>query len=116
MSVLMFNTEDDAADTIKPRFMLAGGDSTRLFQIRMPEGEGFLVDAPAYLAIPHPVRVPECMGAQVPDVRCFSCPAQFSPESSVGIRQPTEFQRTSENPIAVRSKLCPVPSPGRSTP
>jgi len=51
MSVLMFNTEDDPGDTIKPRFMLAGGDSSRLFHIQMPEGEGFLVDSPQHLAI-----------------------------------------------------------------
>ena len=43
-SVLMLNTEDHAGNTIKPRFLAAGGDASRLYQLRLPEGQGFYVD------------------------------------------------------------------------
>jgi hypothetical protein len=43
-SVLMLNTEDHAGNTIKPRFMAAGGGASRLYQLRLPEGQGFYVD------------------------------------------------------------------------
>ena len=52
------------------------------------------------------------MGAHVSDARCLAGPIEFSPESSVGVRQPTEFERTRENPIGVRSK--PLPTRERS--
>ena|SRR5216684_188273 len=55
---------------------------------------------------PHPVRVPECVRAYVTDARFLAGPVKLSPESSVGIRQSAEFHRPSENPIAVRWKLC----------
>jgi hypothetical protein len=43
-----------------------------------------------------------------PSARCplLYLPGPVLARSSVGIRQPTEFQRTSENPIAALSKLC----------
>jgi hypothetical protein len=44
-SVLMLNTEDHAGNTIRPRFEAAGGDSSRLYQLRLPEGQGFYVDS-----------------------------------------------------------------------
>jgi hypothetical protein len=43
-SVLMMNSEDAAGDTIKPRFLAAGGDSERLFQILLPSGVRFRID------------------------------------------------------------------------
>jgi AAA domain len=43
-SVLMLNTEDGAGDTIKPRFLAAGGDEKRLYQLRLPTGVMFSVD------------------------------------------------------------------------
>jgi len=43
-SVLMLNTEDAAGDTIKPRFLAAGGDEKRLYQLRLPTGVMFSVD------------------------------------------------------------------------
>jgi AAA domain len=42
-SVLML-TEDGAGDTIKPRFLTAGGEEKRLYQLRLPTGVQFSVD------------------------------------------------------------------------
>jgi AAA domain len=43
-SVLMLNSEDGEGDTIKPRFLLAGGDESRLLQLKLPPGVQFHID------------------------------------------------------------------------
>jgi len=49
---------------------------------------------------PHLVGVPECVCADMTDARFFSGTIKFPPESSVGVLQSAEFERTGENPIA----------------
>ncbi len=47
--VLVFATEDDAADTILPRFLNAGGDPEKLLRLRMDDDRGFYFDDPEHL-------------------------------------------------------------------
>lgn len=49
--VLVFATEDDAADTILPRFLSAGGDPAKLFRLRLDNDKGFYFDDPGHLDI-----------------------------------------------------------------
>jgi putative DNA primase/helicase len=49
--VLVFATEDDAADTILPRFLSAGGDATKLLRLRLDNDKGFYFDDPNHLDI-----------------------------------------------------------------
>lgn len=49
--VLVFATEDDAADTILPRFLTAGGDPQRLLRLRLDNDKGFYFDDPGHLDI-----------------------------------------------------------------
>jgi putative DNA primase/helicase len=49
--VLVFATEDDAADTILPRFLSAGGDPTKLLRLRLDNDKGFYFDDPTHLDI-----------------------------------------------------------------
>jgi hypothetical protein len=46
--VLVFATEDDAADTILPRFLSAGGDPQRLLRLRLDNDKGFYFDDPGH--------------------------------------------------------------------
>jgi len=64
-SVLMLNSEDGAGDTIKPRFLAAGGDPERLYQIRLPMGVQFSVDSADDMR-----RLDEQLVAH-PDIRCI---------------------------------------------
>jgi hypothetical protein len=64
-SVLMLNTEDGAGDTIKPRFLAAGGDPTRLYQLRLPMGVQFAVDSADDMT-----RLDEQLAAH-PEIRCI---------------------------------------------
>jgi hypothetical protein len=64
-SVLMLNSEDGAGDTIKPRFLAAGGDPKRLYQIILPMGVQFSVDADDDMR-----RLDEQLVAH-PDIRCI---------------------------------------------
>jgi AAA domain-containing protein len=64
-SVLMLNSEDGAGDTIKPRFLAAGGDPERLYQIILPMGVQFSVDAEEDMQ-----RLDEQLVAH-PDIRCI---------------------------------------------
>lgn len=49
--VLVFATEDDAADTILPRFLAAKGDPTKLLRLRLDNDKGFYFDDPSHLDI-----------------------------------------------------------------
>jgi hypothetical protein len=49
--VLVFATEDDAADTILPRFLTAGGDPRKLLRLRLDNDKGFYFDDPGHLDI-----------------------------------------------------------------
>jgi hypothetical protein len=49
--VLIFATEDGAADTILPRFLAAGGDPDNLLRIRLEGDRGFYFDDPQHLEI-----------------------------------------------------------------
>lgn len=49
--VLLFATEDDAASTILPRFLAAGGDAANLIRIRLDNDQGFYFDDPQHLDI-----------------------------------------------------------------
>jgi AAA domain len=49
--VLVFATEDGAADTILPRFLAAGGDPENLLRIRLEGDRGFYFDDPQHLEI-----------------------------------------------------------------
>lgn len=60
--VLVFATEDDAADTILPRFLSAGGDPTKLLRLRLDNDKGFYFDDPGHLDI---LR---CVTEQHPDI------------------------------------------------
>jgi AAA domain len=64
-SVLMLNSEDGAGDTIKPRFLAAGGDPERLFQIVLPMGVQFSVDSADDMQ-----RLDEQLVAH-PEIRCI---------------------------------------------
>jgi hypothetical protein len=64
-SVLMLNSEDGAGDTIKPRFLAAGGDPERLFQIVLPMGVQFSVDSADDMR-----RLDEQLLAH-PEIRCI---------------------------------------------
>jgi len=46
--VLVFATEDDAADTILPRFLTAGGDPAKLLRLRLDNDKGFYFDDPGH--------------------------------------------------------------------
>jgi len=48
---LVFATEDDAADTILPRFVAAGGDPAKLLRLRLDNDKGFYFDEPSHLDI-----------------------------------------------------------------
>lgn len=61
----MLNSEDGAGDTIKPRFLAAGGDPERLYQIILPMGAQFSVDAEEDMR-----RLDEQLVAH-PDIRCI---------------------------------------------
>lgn len=64
-SVLMLNNEDGSGDTIKPRFLTAGGDATRLYQLRLPMGTHFAVDNEGDMR-----RLDEQLAAH-PEIRCI---------------------------------------------
>jgi hypothetical protein len=64
-SVLMLNSEDGAGDTIKPRFLAAGGDPERLYQIILPMGAQFSVDSEEDMR-----RLDQQLVAH-PDIRCI---------------------------------------------
>jgi len=49
--VLIFATEDDAGDTILPRFVAAGGNPDNLLRIRLEGDTGFYFDDPKHLEI-----------------------------------------------------------------
>jgi hypothetical protein len=49
--VLIFATEDDAADTILPRFLSAGGDPEKLLRLRLDSDKGFYFDDAGHLDI-----------------------------------------------------------------
>jgi hypothetical protein len=49
--VLVFATEDDAADTILPRFITSGGDTSKLLRLRLDNDSGFYFDDPSHLDI-----------------------------------------------------------------
>lgn len=49
--VLIFATEDDAGDTILPRFAAAGGNPDNLLRIRLEGDTGFYFDDPKHLEI-----------------------------------------------------------------
>ena len=49
--VLIFATEDGAADTILPRFLAAGGNPDNLLRLRLEGDDGFYFDNPAHLGI-----------------------------------------------------------------
>jgi hypothetical protein len=49
--VLIFATEDDAADTILPRFLSAGGNPEKLLRLRLENDRGFYFDDPGHLDI-----------------------------------------------------------------
>ena len=49
--VLIFATEDNASDTILPRFLAAGGNPTKLYRIRLEGDYGFYFDDPKHLDI-----------------------------------------------------------------
>ncbi len=49
--VLIFATEDDAGDTILPRFVAAGGNPDNLLRIRLECDTGFYFDDPKHLEI-----------------------------------------------------------------
>ncbi len=49
--VLIFATEDGAADTILPRFLAAGGNPDNLLRIRLEGDDGFYFDNPAHMDI-----------------------------------------------------------------
>src|SRR5215469_16468896 len=49
--VLIFATEDGAADTILPRFLAAGGNPDNLLRIRLEGDSGFYFDDPRHLDI-----------------------------------------------------------------
>jgi hypothetical protein len=49
--VLLFATEDDAASTILPRYLAAGGDAANLIRIRLDNDQGFYFDDPRHLDI-----------------------------------------------------------------
>lgn len=49
--VLIFATEDDAGDTILPRFQAAGGNPDNLLRIRLDGDTGFYFDDPKHLEI-----------------------------------------------------------------
>ncbi len=49
--VLIFATEDGAADTILPRFLAAGGNPDNLLRIRLEGDSGFYFDDPKHLDI-----------------------------------------------------------------
>lgn len=49
--VLIFATEDDASDTILPRFTAAGGNPDNLLRIRLEGDTGFYFDDPKHLEI-----------------------------------------------------------------
>jgi hypothetical protein len=49
--VLIFATEDDAAATILPRFIAAGGDAEKLLRLRLDNDRGFYFDDPQHLEI-----------------------------------------------------------------
>ena len=49
--VLIFATEDDAGDTILPRFEAAGGNPDNLLRIRLDGDSGFYFDDPKHLEI-----------------------------------------------------------------
>jgi hypothetical protein len=49
--VLIFATEDDAGDTILPRFVAAGGNPDNLLRIRLEGDTGFYFDDPKHLQI-----------------------------------------------------------------
>ena len=48
---LIFATEDDASDTILPRFLSAGGNPEKLLRIRLENDKGFYFDDPGHLEI-----------------------------------------------------------------
>jgi hypothetical protein len=60
--VLIFATEDDAADTILPRFLAAGGDPEKLLRLRLDNDKGFYFDDAGHLDI---LR---CVTEQHPDI------------------------------------------------
>jgi AAA domain len=49
--VLIFATEDDAAATILPRFIAAGGDAKKLLRVRLENDRGFYFDDPQHLDV-----------------------------------------------------------------
>jgi AAA domain/NrS-1 polymerase HBD domain len=49
--VLIFATEDGAADTILPRFVTAGGNPDNLLRLRLEGDDGFYFDNPAHMDI-----------------------------------------------------------------
>ena len=49
--VLIFATEDDAADTILPRFVAAGGNPEKLLRLRLDSDKGFYFDDAGHLDI-----------------------------------------------------------------
>ena len=49
--VLIFATEDDASDTILPRFVAAGGNPDNLLRIRLEGDTGFYLDDPKHMQI-----------------------------------------------------------------
>jgi len=49
--ILIFATEDDAGDTILPRFQAAGGDPHNLLRIRLEGDQGFRIDDPGHIEI-----------------------------------------------------------------
>lgn len=49
--VLIFATEDGAADTILPRFVTAGGNPANLLRLRLEGDDGFYFDNPAHMDI-----------------------------------------------------------------
>jgi hypothetical protein len=49
--VLIFATEDDAGDTILPRFEAAGGNPENLLRIRLESDTGFYFDDPKHLEV-----------------------------------------------------------------
>jgi len=49
--VLIFATEDDAAATILPRFLAAGGNPEKLLRLRLDNDKGFYFDDPQHLDV-----------------------------------------------------------------
>jgi hypothetical protein len=49
--VLIFATEDDAAATILPRFLAAGGNPEKLLRLRLDNDRGFYFDDPQHLDV-----------------------------------------------------------------